>query len=384
MPPSQCTPTRVSHRRDAGAEADAAPTASEIRHARRRVQNRLNQRAHRSRARDRRIDSSTQPYRVHRWRIDDGRDDMPHIVKPTRSNTRSNNPDYSSVPGVHMKETKSAHSRQPVASIHSEQQQEPNREAHQHYAPLSSASVSVPDRAAASSPWLSLSYCLLSDHLLHLIHFNVLRGLSYNKKFIKPDALLECSRGSASAQLNRVLPHLPATSASLSPLCLPESLAPTRLQLSCPHSNWIDVFPFPRMRDNLIRREGCFSHAEFLTDLLGNLISCMTAPPPRTGRSSRLLRPRVRVAAGQRDEEGEDCADGEKEYMDNDDLGDDAPADRRGLILWGEPFHKDSWEVTPGFLRKWSWAVEGCGELIESSNRWRTARGEMPLRMMLS
>jgi hypothetical protein len=70
--------------------------------------------------------------------------------------------------------------------------------------------------------------------------------------------------------------------------------------------------------------------------------------------------------------------------MDDGDAGDDAPVDRRGFILWGEPFHKDSWEVTPGFLRKWSWAVEGCGELIESTNRWRTARGETPLRMMLS
>ncbi|ETS01628.1 hypothetical protein M419DRAFT_65673, partial [Trichoderma reesei RUT C-30] len=137
-------------------------------------------------------------------------------------------------------------------------------------------------------------------------------------------------------------------------LCLPESLAPTRLQLSCPHSNWIDVFPFPQMRDNLIRWENYFSHAEFLTDLLGNLISCMTAPPPRTSRGSRLLRARA---------------------------GRNAALDRRGFILWGEPFHKDSWEVTPGFLRKWSWAVEGCGELIESTNRWRTARGETPLRM---
>lgn len=310
---------------------------------------------------------------------------MPDIIKRTRSKTRSNNPDYGSIPGAHMKENKSAHQHQPGASTHSEQQhQEANIEAHQHYAPLASVSVSVPDRAV-SSPWLSLSYCLLSDHLLHLIHFNVLRGLSYNKKVIKPEALLECSRGSASAQLRRVLPHLPATTASLSPLCLPESLAPTRLQLSCPHSNWIDVFPFPRMRDNLIRREGCFSHAEFLTDLLGNLISCMTAPPPRTGRGSRLLRPRARITEShRRGEDDENCADGENEYMDDGDGGDDAPADRRGFILWGEPFHKDSWEVTPGFLRKWSWAVEGCGELIESSNRWRTARGETPLRMMLS
>lgn len=61
---------------------------------------------------------------------------------------------------------------------------------------------------------------------------------------------------------------------------------------------------------------------------------------------------------------------------------DDAP-DRRGLILWGEPYQRDSWEVTPGFLKKWWWVMKGCGELVESTNRWRTVRGEKPLRMAI-
>ncbi|OTA03371.1 hypothetical protein A9Z42_0038430 [Trichoderma parareesei] len=306
---------------------------------------------------------------------------MPRIIRPTRSN----NPGYSSSSGVPMQKGKSTSSSQSAISIHSEQHPEPEGGSRPHCTSLASASKSIPSRAAAP-PWLSFSYCLLSDHLLHLIHFNVLRGLSYNKRVVKPNALIECS-GNASAQLKRVLPHLPETTfSSPSPLlCLPESLAPTRLQQSCPHSNWIDVFPFPQMRDNLIRWENYFSHAEFLTDLLGNLISCMTAPPPRTSRGSRLLRARAgRNAARQNGEEGHDCVGNDGDCMDDGGAGDDAPVDRRGFILWGEPFHKDSWEVTPGFLRKWSWAVEGCGELIESSNRWRTARGETPLRMMLS
>ncbi|KAL7806017.1 hypothetical protein V8C26DRAFT_424431 [Trichoderma gracile] len=381
MTPSHCTTARASSRTDAGTSiSGTVPAASEMRHARRKIQNRLNQRAHRSRARDQRISSTTQPYRVHRWRLDDGKDDdMLRIIRPRRSNSH----DYSSSSSVPVHESKSASSSPPAVSIHSEQHSGSNRESRPHCTSLASASNSVP-RYAAAPPWLSLSYCLLSDHLLHLIHFNVLRGLSYNKRVVKPNALIECS-GNASAQLKRVLPHLPATTSSPSPLpCLPESLAPTRLQLSCPHSNWIDVFPFPRMRDNLIRWENYFSHAEFLTDLLGSLISCMTAPPPRTSRGSRLLRARARIAAGQGGEERHDCADNDGDCVDDDVAAGDAPADRRGFILWGEPFHKDSWEVTPGFLKKWSWAVEGCGELIESSNRWRTARGETPLRMKLS
>ncbi|KAJ4855324.1 uncharacterized protein T069G_10882 [Trichoderma breve] len=318
MAPSSRTHTRASGKARSIPDPDADLTANEIRLARRKIQNRLNQRAHRSRARDRRVDGTGQPYRVHRWRIDDGKDDIPYI-KP-----REFPSDSTCVP---VKD-KSAPSNQLVVSKH-------------------------PEPSRTSAPWLDLSYCLLSDHLLHLIHFNVLRGLSYNKKVIKPNAFIECT-GSATAQLKKILPHIPEAT-SLVQIRLPESLAPTKLQMSCPHSNWIDVFPFPKMRDNLIRWENYFSHAEFLTDLLGNLISCMTAPPPKTTHS--LLGNRA---------QGDD---------------EDVPTDRRGLILWGEPFHKDSWEVTPGFLRKWSWAVDGCGELLESTNRWRRTRGETPLRM---
>lgn len=337
MAPSSRTHTRASGKVRSVPDSDATDlTASEIRLARRKIQNRLNQRAHRSRARDRRVDGTGQPYRVHRWRIDDGKDDIPYI-KPREI------PSDSACMPV---EDKSALSNQLVVSKHPE----PSRELVPHGA-LVSVSTTIPGRASA--PWLGLSYCLLSDHLLHLIHFNVLRGLSYNKKVIKPNAFIECT-GSATAQLKKILPHIPEAT-SLVQIRLPESLAPTKLQMSCPHSNWIDVFPFPKMRDNLIRWENYFSHAEFLTDLLGNLISCMTAPPPKTTHS--LL--------------------GNKAQGDDEDV----PTDRRGLILWGEPFHKDSWEVTPGFLRKWSWAVDGCGELLESTNRWRRTRGETPLRM---
>lgn len=36
------------------------------------------------------------------------------------------------------------------------------------------------------------------------------------------------------------------------PLTVPDSLYPTPLQLATPHHDWIDRFPFPRMRDNMI------------------------------------------------------------------------------------------------------------------------------------
>ncbi|RFU79561.1 hypothetical protein TARUN_2670 [Trichoderma arundinaceum] len=324
-------------------------TASEIRQARRKVQNRLNQRAHRiigaqgSRAREKKVVGGTgQPYRVHRWRVDDGSDDMP-ILKP-RGNPKDT-------------KTKSAPSNQLVLRNRSPPPSEPpSKDPHPHRALVSVSATSRPGRTSPS--WLGFNYCLLSDHLLHLIHFNVLRGLSYNKKVIKPGTFREC-HNAATLQLKRFLPP-PSDSGSTVVFSLPESLTPTNLQISHPHSTWIDVFPFPKMRDNLIRWENCFDHAEFLTDLLGNLINCLTAMPCKTTHTP--WGSRAQTTAREEDV-------------------DDTPTDRRGLILWGEPYQRESWEVTPGFLRRWSWVVDGCGELIESSNKWRTARGETPLRM---
>jgi hypothetical protein len=60
---------------------------------------------------------------------------------------------------------------------------------------------------------------------------------------------------------------------------------------------------------------------------------------------------------------------------------DEVTAGRKGLIVWGEPHDMQNWEATPGFLAKWSWAVEGCDDLVESSNRWRLVRGEEPINL---
>jgi hypothetical protein len=60
---------------------------------------------------------------------------------------------------------------------------------------------------------------------------------------------------------------------------------------------------------------------------------------------------------------------------------DEVTAGRNGLIVWGEPHDRQSWEATPSFLEKWAWAVEGCDELVKCSNRWRLMRGEEPMRL---
>lgn len=48
---------------------------------------------------------------------------------------------------------------------------------------------------------------------------------------------------------------------------VPDVLQPTPLQLATPHYSWIDRFPFPRMRDNLILLSHRLDLEDFFTDL---------------------------------------------------------------------------------------------------------------------
>ncbi|KIW67141.1 hypothetical protein PV04_06413 [Phialophora macrospora] len=48
---------------------------------------------------------------------------------------------------------------------------------------------------------------------------------------------------------------------------IPESLRPTELQLTVVHPRWIDRFPFPKMRDNIITLLGIIDEEEFMGDL---------------------------------------------------------------------------------------------------------------------
>jgi hypothetical protein len=49
---------------------------------------------------------------------------------------------------------------------------------------------------------------------------------------------------------------------------IPLSLRPTPLQLEIPHLTWIDRFPFPRMRDNMISLGEAFDGESFIRELL--------------------------------------------------------------------------------------------------------------------
>jgi hypothetical protein len=148
---------------------------------------------------------------------------------------------------------------------------------------------------------------------------------------------------------------------------IPPSLVPTALQQTCYHSTWINVIPFPCVRDNLIRYKGRFDPWELMQDLVGELLNATPAPPRRDAPvDANIPKTRWPLALSS----GSDP--------------DEVTAGRNGLIVWGEPHEMKSWEATPGFLAKWAWVAEGCGELVEISNHWRMKRGEEPMRPAMS
>ncbi len=106
---------------------------------------------------------------------------------------------------------------------------------------------------------------------------------------------------------------------------MPVNLRPTRLQRTVEHHPWIDLFPFPRLRDNLLLQGPEYDD----TDICHDVVEIF-----------------------------------------------DRPSEKTGLIVWGEPWIPYSWEVSADFLEKWVWVVKGCDELLQSTNYWRSRRGE--------
>lgn len=132
------------------------------------------------------------------------------------------------------------------------------------------------------------------------------------------------------------------------------------MQMAVPHTGWIDTMPFPRMRDNLIRRHDQFDHWRFLGDLGGYLVDRGLITGPHTP----TLTSQIRSASG------EYKIDGPKE-----DDGDDPLSEWNGAIVWGQPYEKENWEFTVHFLEKWAWVFEGCEEIVSVTNTWRQGRG---------
>ena len=153
------------------------------------------------------------------------------------------------------------------------------------------------------------------DQLLTLIQFNVFRALISNTATI----------GFTMAWLQEdAISPWNSTCKTASSSC-PTSLRPTLAQQTIEHHPWVDLFPIPRMRDNMLLAGDTYDEYELCNDLV------------------------------------DFC---------------DVPSERTGLVVWGEPHDPAGWEVTESFLQRWGWVVKGCVELLISTNHWRKQRGE--------
>ncbi|KAJ5524399.1 hypothetical protein N7494_011049 [Penicillium frequentans] len=162
--------------------------------------------------------------------------------------------------------------------------------------------------------------CPLSNHLLTLTKMNVHRAFVSNMvtlgitwEWMQEDSI---SPFYTVGPAKEVLPTRP-------------TLIPTTLQRRSEHHTWIDLFPCPIMRDNLVRAGNEWDDDDLCADIMG--------------------------------------------------FWNGGSPDPQGLIVWGDPSDIGNWELQPGFVTKWGWIVRGCSEIIRATNQWRAKRGERPL-----
>ena len=104
------------------------------------------------------------------------------------------------------------------------------------------------------------------------------------------------------------------------PICnLPQAIAPTSQQQLIPHKPYVDMLPWPSLRDRLLKSLSVINESEFVMDLVS-------------------------------------------------------------LKVWGiTPWDPMGWEFAPEFVRKW-WFLMDDG-ILHSTNFWRAQQGEEPLTL---
>ncbi|GAB7334405.1 hypothetical protein MBLNU13_g06411t1 [Cladosporium sp. NU13] len=271
---------------------------AEIGKQRRKAQNRHNQRAHRLRTKKQ---STNSPGKLHvfeitRWRLDDF-----HYTQDKITSHRASCAKYAA----------------PTTALTDE----------------AAEVIELPqcqDQVELTTP--AIIFPLSTDHLLHLIQYNVFRAFVTNKRIL--NLLLtgwtEALPSRASCPIDG--PYRDDTNVFPLNPNIPAALVPSVFKQAHPHPTWINFIPFPRIRDHLIRCQRSFDHWDFLQDLIGELMGTNQFP-------NRQSMPTTFNVT-------------DPEPRDRDDI----TRGRKGFIVWGDPHIMHNWEATPGFLTKWAWA----------------------------
>lgn len=112
-----------------------------------------------------------------------------------------------------------------------------------------------------------------------------------------------------------------------SSLHLPPSLWPSKSQRKIIHHPWIDLIPILSLRESILSRVDLDTFDE--DEACGDLFGMCVASPEGTG-----------------------------------------------LRVWGEAWDPLAYEASVNLLRKWSWIVKECPDIVQSTNYWRKQRGE--------
>ncbi|BCS26332.1 uncharacterized protein APUU_51043A [Aspergillus puulaauensis] len=245
--------------RTGNAEDNAEDNTEEAKKQRRRLQNRVNQRARRQRLQESAAEDQDQgrakrPYRVDRWRVEEH--GITGTVVGDQNQDSKNEKKKKGPEGVLAVQSQSIQPEQPqgfnIDSLHPRQN-----------------TMSTTKLAVSISP---------DHHLLRIIHLNVFRGLQQNKiclwRFtsyerlekpqifcgIDPDLYGSSLLTLRATSTTTTTATATATKSTQSKdkkkddySLLPDTLVPTETQRSRIHQRWINTFPFPRMRENLIQ-----------------------------------------------------------------------------------------------------------------------------------
>lgn len=180
------------------------------------------------------------------------------------------------------------------------------------------------EAAARSSSYSASSLNL--EHLLTLPKINVHRAIVEN--ICSVGMTMDWMKEENSISIFNLTMPVSVFVPGLVESSIPLDMQPTAVQRKVPHHPWLDFFPSPTLRDNLIILQDQIDDDELCHDLMAFW---------------------------------------------------DTRNQRAGLLVWGPPWLTSSWEVTETFLAKWGFLLYGCTTLLMSTNFWRLQRGEKPL-----
>jgi hypothetical protein len=188
------------------------------------------------------------------------------------------------------------------------------------------SSIVLGARYNAWSPAADLRLGVTRLNVLRALHTN-LEVLGYRPSDIQDDAQSTFTVESPSRHPDRDIIEAK----------LPSALRPTVIQRTILHHPWLDLIPFPCMRDTLILAQDFIDDEQLCHDM--------------SGRGSPIVQQSNRNAG----------------------IGE------TGILVWKEPWDPSGWEVTKVFVQRWGWTLRNCSELLRSTNAWRRYRGERPL-----